>query len=550
MGKEERLKIRFLGGVGEIGKNMTAFEFGSDIIVVDAGLSFPTQDMPGIDLVVPDITYLINNKERVKGIFITHGHEDHIGGIQYLLKEVNAPVYGTELSLSLIEYKLKEAKIPSYSLNCVEPRSTVTCGVFSVEFINVNHSIPQSCALAIYTPIGTILHTGDFKIDLTPLSGDIIDITRLTEIGKKGVLLMLCESTNVEDEGYTSSESLVYNNLDRIFSLNRHKRIIVTAFASNVFRMQQIFNLAYKFKKKVVVFGKTMLTVINAAREIGELVIPENTLITQDEIRFYQQKDLVILSTGSQGEPMSALARMAAGDFPQIIIGENDTVIISASIIPGNQKSVYSVINNLYRKGAEVLYEENENIHASGHACIEELKMMHSIISPKFFIPIHGEYRHLKKHIELAKSLGMKDSNMLICDIGDTVVLSSKHMKMGQKFPSGSRYIDGISIDDSQINFKDRKHLSEDGIIVAVCCVSAENGLILQGPDIIGRGAGLTAEDEKEIKDIIIDIVNSNNVKESGEYIDIRPIIRRKLKDYILKKTKKNPMILPIITKV
>ena len=544
------LKIRFLGGVGEIGKNMFAFEYLKDIIVVDAGLTFPSQDMPGIDYVIPDTTYLLQNKDKIKGIFLTHGHEDHIGALPYLLKDLDAPVYGTKLTLTLAENKLREFNLKNLNLNSVSNKSVVKAGCFSVEFINVNHSIPGAVALAITTPVGTILHTGDFKVDLTPIGGEIIDLARLTELGKKGVTLMLCESTNVEREGYSMSESVVMENLERLFQQNKTRRIIIATFASNVYRLQQILNIAYKNKRKVALSGRSMINVIEASSKIGEISIPENTLIDIDRIKNVADKDLVIVSTGSQGEPMSALTKMAMGESSQVIIGKNDTIIISASPIPGNEKSIYQVINNLYKKGAEVVYEGLEKIHASGHACQEELKIMHSIIKPKFFIPIHGEYRHLKKHLDLAREMGLKDSSMLICEVGDTVELSQKSMRKKDKFPAGSRLVDGLSIDDSLSVVRDRKLISAEGIIVVVCCISAENGLILQEPDVIGKGAGLTDAQILEMKRLIVKCLENFDLKSAGDHKVIRDLLRKKLRDYLYRKIKKNPMILPIITEV
>ena len=544
------IKVHFLGGVGEIGKNMTAIEFNNDIIVIDAGLTFPSQDMPGVDLVIPDVTFLIQNRQKLRGIILTHGHEDHIGALSYVLKDLNVPVYGTKLTLSLLDGKLKEQKVKNPKLNAVEPKSTIKLGEFKVEFITVNHSIPGAVALAIYTPIGTILHSGDFKVDLTPIGGEIIDIARLTEIGKKGVLLMTCESTNVERAGYSMSETVVSENLERLFTQNKHRRIIIATFASNVYRIQQILNIAFKNRRKVAFNGRSMLNVIEASSKIGELTIPKNTIIDIDKIKNVADKDLVVVSTGSQGEPMSALTRMAMGESSQVTVGKNDTIIISASPIPGNEKSIYQVINNLYKKGAEVVYESLENIHASGHACQEELKIMHSIIKPKFFIPVHGEYRHLVKHAELAKSLGMRDGNILICEIGDSVEITGKSIKKREKVVAGSRLVDGLSVGEAQSVVRDRKHISIEGIIVVVACVSSESGLILQEPDVIGKGAGLIDTQIYEMKNIVIDCIEQYNVKSAGNYRDVTNVIRRRLKDYLYKKTKKSPMILPIITEV
>ncbi|MBO5712722.1 MAG: ribonuclease J [Clostridia bacterium] len=550
MKKSNSLKVRFLGGVGEIGKNITALEYGKDIIVIDAGLGFPDSDMPGVDIVIPDITYLTQNKDRIRAVFLTHGHEDHIGSLPYLLKELNIPVYGTKLTLALVENKLREQKIKSCNLNCVTPKSVIKVGCFSVEFINVNHSIAGSVALSITTPVGVVLHTGDFKVDLTPVGGEIIDLARLTEIGKKGVTLMLCESTNVERDGYSMSESVVLDNLSRLFSQNRYRRIIVATFATNVYRLQQILNLAYKFKRKVAISGRSMLNVIESASKIGELYVPENTLVDVSKIKNIADKDLVIIATGSQGEPMSALTRMAFNEFNEVTIGKNDTVIISASPIPGNERNVYSVINNLYRNGAEVVYESLENIHASGHACREELKIMHSLVKPKFFVPVHGEYRHLKKHIDLAKELGMKESNMLLCELGDTLVLNGKTIKKGEPVQAGDRYVDGLSVDETEAVIRERRIISDGGIVVVVCCLSRVNGKMLQEPDIIAKGSWLTIEQISEMKLIVQKVLENSNYKKTRDTFALRNSIRRKLRDYTIKKTKKDPMILPMITEL
>ncbi len=550
MKNKNTLKVRFLGGVGEIGKNMTALEFQKDIIIIDAGLTFPTQDMPGIDLVIPDVTYIIQNKDRIKGLFLTHGHEDHIGGVPYLLKELDVPVYGTKLTLTLLENKIKEQGIKNAKLFAVSPKTIIKAGCFSVEFINVNHSIAGAVALAINTPVGIVFHSGDFKVDLTPIGGDIIDLARLTEIGKRKVLLMLCESTNVERAGYSMSESVVYENLDRLFLENKNRRLIVATFASNVYRIQQILNLAEKNKRKVALSGRSMLNVIEASRSIGELYVPKDIIVDIDRIKNIPDKELVVVSTGSQGEPMSALTRMASGESKDVIIGKNDTIIISASPIPGNEKNIYQVINNLYRKGAEVVYESLEKIHASGHACQEELKIMHSLIRPKFFIPVHGEYRHLKKHVELAKEMGVREHQTLICDIGDTVEFTQKTMRRGEKFQAGSRLVDGLSVGEAPSVVRDRRYISEEGLVVAVVCISAESGLVLQEPDIIGKGAGLSEQQVAEMKGIILKILDNYNVKSAGDKTEIRNAIRKKLRDYVYKKIKKNPMILPIITEV
>lgn len=550
MKNKSGLKVRFLGGVGEIGKNMTALEYGKDIIVIDAGLTFPSAEMPGIDQVIPDITYLMQNRDRVRGIFLTHGHEDHIGGLPYVLKDLNVPVYGTKLTLMLCEHKLKEQRVNGYKLNCVSPGSVIKAGCFQVEFIHVNHSIPGSCALSISTPVGIVFHSGDFKIDMTPISGQMTDIPRISEIGKKGVTLLLCESTNVEQDGYTMSEMVVGETLDGLFRDNARRRIIVATFATNVHRLQQIVNLAEKHRRKIAFSGRSMLNVVDAATKVGEISIPENMVVDIEKIKNVADKDLVIVSTGSQGEPMSALTRMAAGDYNQVQVGSNDTIIISASPIPGNEKSIYQVINNLYRKGAEVVYKSIAKIHVSGHACQEELKILHTLLNPRFFIPVHGEYRHLKKHCRLAKATGMKEANMLIADIGDTVEVTARSMKKGERFQSGSRYIDGLSIDDTETVVRDRKRLAEDGLIVAVCCVSEDTGEIVSDPDIINKGSILTDAQVKEAKNILAKTLNGFDMKASADKSEVRNAIRKNLRNYIMRKTKKNPMILPVITEV
>ncbi|MBO5714549.1 MAG: ribonuclease J, partial [Clostridia bacterium] len=411
---------------------MTAIEYGKDIIIIDAGLTFPNDDMPGVDLVIPDTTYLVQNKNKIRGIVITHGHEDHIGAIPYVIKELNAPIYGTKLTLTLIENKIREHKINNAVLNCVNAGSVIKLGCFSVEFINANHSIAGACALSITTPVGVVFHSGDFKIDFTPVNGQTMDLARISEIGRKGVLLLMADSTNIEIEGTTMSESVVKETLDHVFSANFKRRIIIATFASNVHRLQQILDLAVKYKRKVAFSGRSMINIAESASKIGELTIPDNLIIDVEKIKNYKDEQIVIVSTGTQGEPMSALTRMASGEFNKVTIGENDTVVISASVIPGNEKMIYGVINNLYKLGAEVIYETLEPIHVSGHACRGELKTLHSLVKPKFFVPVHGEYRHLKKHCDLAKSLGLKPTNTLIAEIGDTIELTSKTIKLGE----------------------------------------------------------------------------------------------------------------------
>ena len=541
------LKIRFLGGVGEIGKNMTALEFGKDIIVIDAGLTFPGDNMPGVDLVIPDVTYLKENLSRIKGIIITHGHEDHIGSLPYILKEISAPVFGTKLTLTLIENKLREHKLDRVSLNCIKPSTTVRLGCFTIEFINVNHSIAGAVALSITTPVGVVFHSGDFKIDYTPVNGETMDLARIAEIGKKGVLLLMADSTNIEIEGVTLSESAVKETLDHVFSDNVKKRLIIATFASNVHRLQQILDLAKKHKRKVVFSGRSMINIADAASRIGELNIPDGLIVDVEQIKNYKDNQIVIVSTGTQGEPMSALTRMASGEFNKVVIGKNDTVVISASVIPGNEKMIYGVINNLYRLGAEVIYESLEPIHASGHACQGELKTLISLIKPKFFIPVHGEYRHLTKHARLAHSLGVKESNTLIAEIGDTVELTQKQMKRGEKIKAGSRFVDGVGIDgEDSFVLRDRRHLSEDGLVVVVVGVD-EFSAELSSVEIIGKGLVFSEEMINDAKSHLVHVLTSIDLRKVSDESELAAIIRRGLKNYIFKATKKNPMILPVV---
>ena len=550
MKNDKQLKVRFLGGVGEIGKNMTALEYGKDIIIIDAGTSFPSDDMPGIDLVIPDISYLIENRNKIRGVVITHGHEDHIGGLPCLLKELNIPVFGTKLTLTLAENKLKEHNLNNVSLNCIKPGSIVKLGCFTVEFINVNHSIAGAVALAVTTPVGVVFHTGDYKIDFTPINGEHTDLGRIAEIGGNGVLLLLAESTNIERPGYTMSERVVGETFDHIFSDNIGRRLIIATFASNVHRLQQILDMAVKYRRKVVFSGRSMINVADAASKIGELKIPQNLVIDIDKIKNMKDSELVIISTGSQGEPMSALTRMASGEFNKIKIGNNDTVVISASPIPGNEKMVYGVINNLYRLGAEVVYESLEPIHVSGHACRDELKIIHTLTNPKFFIPVHGEYRHLKKHAKLAESLGMKPGNILIADIGDTAVVTPKSIKRGERFSSGTRLVDGLGIDDGEsVVLRDRIHLSEDGIIIVVACIDELSGHLVS-TDLVNKGIVMDEAIWSEAKNNVSNALAHLDVKADGDKSEIKYAIRRSLKNYIFKKTKKNPMILPVIMEV
>lgn len=550
--KEKGLKVLFLGGVGEIGKNMTALEYGDDILIIDAGITFPSEDMPGIDLVLPDISYLVQRRDKVRGVVVTHGHEDHVGGLPYLLKEINTQVYATKLTLAIAENKLREHRVNTDCLKTVAPGSVVKLGCFSVEFINVNHSIAGSVALAITTPVGVVYHSGDYKIDHTPVSGETMDLPRLAELGKQGVLLMMAESTNVERQGFTMSEKVVGETLDHLFADNLDRRLIIATFASNVHRIQQIIDLAVKYKRKVVFSGRSMINVADAASRIGELRLPRGVVVDADKIKSTPDKELVILSTGSQGEPMSALTRMAAGEFREVKIGGNDTVILSASPIPGNEKMVYRVINNLYRLGAKVVYESLEKIHVSGHACQEELKTLHSLVKPKFFIPVHGEYRHLCRHVDMAASMGMRRSNTLIADIGNTVLLTPNSMKFGESFPAVSRLVDGLDIDDGEsVVLRDRRHLSEDGLFVVVVGISAETGEVVSGPDIINKGV-LTSDEHlaDEARGVVMSALSQMDAKSVGDKGQAYAAIRKSLRNFLFKKTKKNPMILPVVMEV
>ncbi len=548
------LKVIFLGGVGEIGKNMTALEFGNDIIIIDAGLTFPDEELPGIDLVIPDISYLVANKQKVRGLLITHGHEDHVGGIAYLLKEISCPVYATKLTLALADNKLREQHINKAQLCCIKPGDKIKLGCFGIEFINVNHSIAGAVALCIDTPQGRVFHSGDFKIDLTPVAGKQIDLPRIAEIGREGVNLLLCESTNVERLGYTMSETVVGTTLDHLFSENANRRIIVATFASNVHRLQQIVDLAAKYRRKVALSGRSMLNVVDAATKIGELTIPEGVLIDVEKIKNYFDREIVIVSTGSQGEPMSALTRMASGEFNKVTVGANDTIIISASPIPGNEKMIYKVINNLYRKGANVVYESLEKIHVSGHACQEELKMLHFLLKPKFFIPVHGEYRHLKRHAQLAMSLGMSENNILLADIGNCVELTRDTMQFGESVSSGSRLVDGGNLEDREnsVVMKDRKHLSEDGIFVITACVSERSGELLSDPIVVNRGFVMpeNADYVSEIKRIAINCVSQTDVRRDVDNTELAAAIKKSVKNFIYRKTKQNPVIMANIVRI
>ncbi len=549
--KPRPLRVVFLGGVGEIGKNMTALECGDDIIIIDAGAIFPTEETPGFDLIVPDVSYLVENAKKVRALILTHGHEDHIGGVPYLLKEMKIPVAGTKLTLALVDNKLREHRINDVKEITLSPDKKVQFGCFKVQPVNVNHSIAGSLALAIETPYGTVFHSGDFKIDLTPVAGEPIDLKTISDIGASGVLLYLGESTNIERAGYTMSETTVGNTLDRLFGENSDRRLIVATFASNVHRLQQIIDIAVKHRRKVALSGRSMHNVLEAAEKIGEIRIPEGAVVDISKIKNMRDNEIVVISTGSQGEPMSALTRMANGDNPQISVGKNDTVIISASPIPGNEKLVYRVINNLYRLGAEVVYESLENIHVSGHACREEHKIMHTLLKPQYFIPVHGEYRHLKKHVLLAKELGMPENKMFIPEIGNRIEVTKNGLRRVENVQSGSRLIDGEGIEDENQSMviEDRRQLSEEGLFIVSIAVS--NGEVVGEPAINSRGFvfDFHRDYNREIREVILKAIDSFDLSR-GNIDDFKKHIRRNLRNYLMKKTRQSPMIVPVVVEL
>ena len=554
--KNEKAKVKIipLGGVNEIGKNLTAIEYKNDIVVIDCGLKFPDEDMFGIDLVIPDITYLIKNKEKVSGIFLTHGHEDHIGALPYVLKQLNVPVYGTKLTLGIVETKLKEhGLLSSTELIRVKPRDVIRLNSVSVEFIKTNHSIADSVAIAVHTPLGVVLHTGDFKIDYTPIDGELMDFARFAELGKKGVLVMMADSTNVEKQGYTKSERIVGESLTRIFGKTKG-RIIIATFASNIHRIQQIIDAATVYGRKVAVSGRSMENIINVAIELGYIEVAENTLVPIDAINKYNNDQIVIITTGSQGEPMSALSRMASAEHKKVNIVEGDTIIISATPIPGNEKLVSKIVNQLFKKGAEVIYGSSENIHVSGHACQEELKLMQTLIKPKNFIPVHGEYRHLKQHGELAIKLGLNPKNVVIPEVGNVIEVNRSGIRKSGTVISGQIFVDGLGVGDvGNIVLRDRKHLSQDGILTVVVTLSKDNKTIVAGPDIISRGFVYVRESEglmDEARDIVKIVLSECERSKITDWATIKSRIRDELRNFLYEKTKRKPMILPIIMEI
>ena len=546
------LKVIPLGGLEQIGMNITAFEYEDSIVVVDCGLSFPADDMLGIDLVIPDISYLLENRDKVKGFVFTHGHEDHIGALPYILKQINVPLYATRLTMALIENKLKEHNLVNQvKRKVVKFGQNINLGCFRIEFIKTNHSIVDAAALAIYSPAGVVVHTGDFKVDYTPIFGDSIDLQRFAEIGKKGVLALMCDSTNAERKGFTASERSLTKTFDTIFSEHKNRRIIIATFASNVDRVQQIINSAYKFDRKVVVEGRSMVNIIETASELNILNIPEHTLIATEQLKDYPEEKTVIITTGSQGESMAALSRMASNMHRKISVGPQDTIIFSSSPIPGNEKAVTKVINDLSRKGAEVIFQD---AHVSGHACQEEIKLIYSLVRPKYSIPVHGEYKHLKAQAELAKSLGIEKENVFILSSGDVLEMNEKKAVVTGKVPVGDILVDGLGVGDvGNIVLRDRQHLAEDGIMIVVMALDGASGYLAAGPDIVSRGFVYVRESDalmEEASGILYNTVNEYLDRGITDWGKLKMGIRDCLSDYVWKKTKRRPMILPIILEV
>ncbi len=552
--KENKLKVIALGGLGEIGKNLYVYEYQNDIIVVDLGSIFPREDMPGVDLVIPDTSYLEHNRDRIRGYFITHGHEDHIGAGPYVLRNLPAPVYGTKLTLALCEHKLKEHRLMGVApLNVVQEGDVIQAGCFSVEFIHVNHSIPGACALAITSPVGTVIHSGDFKVDYTPQDGSPIDIGRLAELGRQGVLALLCDSTNAERPGYTMSEKKVAATFNDLFG-RADGRIIIAMFASNVHRIQSVVDSCVRYGRKVCLVGRSMVNVSKVAMQLGYLDIPAGTLIAAEELDRYPDRQIAVITTGSQGEPMSGLSRMAFAEHRRLEIRESDMVILSATPIPGNEKSVSRVINQLIRIGANVIYDSLVEVHVSGHARQEELKLMHSLVKPKFFIPVHGEYRHLYHHANLARSLGMPDDNIAMVEIGDVIELGPDSLDVTGVVPSGSVLIDGLGIGDvGAVVLRDRKHLSEDGLLIVVMGLDHELGSVVSGPDIISRGFVYVRESDELMdgaREAATRAIDAFGPVDSSDWSRLKNDVRDSVQRYIFDTIKRNPMILPIIVEI
>ncbi len=549
-----KLKIIPLGGLGEVGKNMTVYEYGKDMIVVDCGMGFPDEDMYGVDVVIPDVSYLEENAGRIRGMFLTHGHEDHIGAVPYVLRKINPPIYATKLTAALVELKLEEHKLLDVAkMHKVEVGTVIKAGCFSVEFIHINHSIADAVAFAIHTPIGTIIHTGDFKIDVTPISGEMADIVRLGELGRKGVLALLADSTNVEKPGHSDSESKVGMRFDALFK-DCDQRIIVTTFASNVHRIQQIINYAAKYKRKVGITGRSMENIMKVSTELGYMKVPDGVLVSMDKLKTLPKNKQVVITTGSQGEEMSALYRMAFSAHRQVEIVPGDRVIISASAIPGNETTISKVINELFSKGAEVIYDRAANLHVSGHACQEELKMMLALTKPKFFVPLHGEARMLCKHAELAKNMGVESKNIIVSGIGHVIEMTGKTIKENGIVPSGHILVDGIGVGDvGSVVLRDRKHLADEGMIVVIMTMSAEDGYLTAEPEIITRGFVYVKEADElmeELRRVVMESFMSCSNQRISDWSAIKSRVKSNLSGYLYKHTRRSPMILPVIIEV
>ncbi len=553
--EKEKVKISFLGGMNEIGKNMTLYEYKNDMFIVDCGLAFPTTELPGVDLVIPNFTHVINNQEHIRGIIITHGHEDHIGGLAYLLKEVNIPVYATKLTIGLIKGKLEEhGLLGSVKLVEIKPRDNITLGSFNIELIHVNHSIPDAVGLAVRCPAGIIIQTGDFKIDTTPVDGDMIDLPRFAEYGKKGVLALLSDSTNAERPGYTMSESSVGDSFELLFRKASKKRIIVATFASNIHRVQQIIDVAQARKRKVAVVGRSLENLVKVGSELGYLNVPENILISIDEIKNYADDKLVIITTGSQGEPMSALTKISQGEHRKVSVTPNDYVIISATPIPGNEKMVGNVVNALMKKDVEVIYEKMYEVHVSGHACQEELKLIMGLVKPKYFIPVHGEQKHLMKHANLALAMNIPKENIYIAEIGETVEISEDEIKKVANVPAGEVYVDGIGVGDvGNVVLNDRKKLSQDGLIIVVATIDAQSGYVVSGPDIVSRGFVYVKDNEElmnKAREVAGQVIDNSYDSKYRDWNSVKTKVRDEISGLMYEKTKRSPMILPIFMEI
>ena len=556
--KKDKGKLRIipLGGLSEIGKNLTVIEYENDIIAVDCGLAFPDEDMLGVDLVIPDITYLEQNQDRLRGIFLTHGHEDHIGALPYVLRTINPPVYGTKLTVGIIKNKLEEHSLPwNPDLRIANAGDTIRAGSLNVEFIRVNHSIADACALAIHTPLGTIVHTGDFKLDVTPIQGEMMNLTRFGELGRKGVLMLMCESTNAERPGFTPSEKKVGKSLEYIFTTNPTKRIVISTFSSNVHRVQQIIDISAQHGRKVAVTGRSMLNIVGAAVELGYMKVPKDVLIDIGDIKRYKPEQLTLVTTGSQGEPMSALYRMAYSEHSQVTLGRNDLVVLSSSPIPGNEKLVGRVINELSRNGVKVLNDAAMEVHVSGHACQEELKLMQALTRPRYFMPIHGENRHLAANRELAREMGIPDKNIFLSEIGKVLEIDSKGARFAGTVPAGQVLVEGYGVVDfGNIVLRDRKHLSQDGLLVVVATVDEESSLLLSGPDIVSRGFVYVRENEELMEEAKRVVQKSlERCLGKGKNVDrmhLKNTVRDDLSKFLFTKTGRKPMILPVIMNI